>query len=144
MEYAGGMKLLDLMPSGYSDSYVRQLFDALGEEGRRAYLTRQLPVDMVYPLLFAISYSFLLSFIMRKTFDPTHWIHWLSLLPVVAGLFDYLENCGIIIMLSSYPDFSSGLVSLTAVFSVIKASVTTLAGILLIIVSAVFGFKRMV
>ena len=52
MAFSGGMKLLDMMPAGYSPTYVNSLLNALGEEGRHAYLFSQIPLDMVYPFLF--------------------------------------------------------------------------------------------
>ncbi len=57
MEHSGGMKILDMQPTGYSPEYARRLLDTLGQEGREAYLWRQIPLDMVYPLLFAVTYS---------------------------------------------------------------------------------------
>jgi hypothetical protein len=60
MEFSNGMKLLDMMPTGYNQSYVHELFRVLGENGRKMYLTNQIPVDMIYPLLFGLTYSLLL------------------------------------------------------------------------------------
>jgi hypothetical protein len=54
MAFANGMKLLDMMPAGYDFDYVIKLFNALGENGRKTYLTSLIPVDMIYPLLFAV------------------------------------------------------------------------------------------
>jgi hypothetical protein len=51
MEFSNGMKLLDMMPTGYDFNYVNELFSSLGENGRETYLTSQIPVDMIYPLL---------------------------------------------------------------------------------------------
>jgi hypothetical protein len=49
------MRLLDMMPTGYDFNYIVKLFSALDENGRKTYLTSQIPVDMIYPLLFGIS-----------------------------------------------------------------------------------------
>jgi hypothetical protein len=56
MGFSNGMKLLDMMPTGYDLNYVSELFNSLGEIGRRTYLTNQIPVDMIYPLLFGLNY----------------------------------------------------------------------------------------
>lgn len=66
MEYANGLKLLDMMPLGYDLAYVNQLFNALGENGRIFYLTTQIPVDMVYPFMFGISYSLIFGYFLRS------------------------------------------------------------------------------
>lgn len=44
-----GIKILDMMPTGYDVAYVKQLLDALGETGRHYYLCHQLPVDLIFP-----------------------------------------------------------------------------------------------
>ena len=59
-KYAGGMKLFDLSPGGYSFDYASELLVKLGESGRELYLYNQLPLDFLYPGLFAISSSLLL------------------------------------------------------------------------------------
>ncbi len=58
--YAAGMTLLDMLPMGYDHDYVIRLFDALGEVGRHSYLKQQIPLDMLYPGLFAVTYSLIL------------------------------------------------------------------------------------
>ena len=62
MEFSNGMKLLDMLPTGYNQDYVNKLFSTLGENGREIYLTTQIPVDMIYPLLFGLTYSLLLAY----------------------------------------------------------------------------------
>ena len=54
-QHAPGMKLFDLSPSGYSLDYALELLGALGGKGRDTYLYLQLPVDFIYPGLFAVS-----------------------------------------------------------------------------------------
>ncbi len=133
MNHANGMKLLDMQPTGYNAEYAKNLFDNLGAIGREAYLFRQIPVDMIYPLLFAVTYSLLLTFLFKKSFNPKSKINGLSLIPIVGGLFDYLENVGIIIMLSIYPIFSESLANITNVFSVLKSIFITLFFVLLVV-----------
>ena len=125
-EYSSGMKLLDTMPMGYNSAYVERLLNILGEEGRRLYLSYQIPVDMVYPGLFAVAHSLLLMGIFRKNF----WLHgkvrYFVLVPIFAGAFDYLENIGIIIMILIYPKFIPIVADLTSMFSMLKSIFTTL------------------
>jgi len=69
MQYSNGMKILDMLPTGYSAEYVQTLFQTLGEIGQNVYLFQQIPLDMFYPGLFAISFSLLLTFIFEKVFS---------------------------------------------------------------------------
>ena len=138
MSYANGMKILDLIPTGYSVDYVKSLFYELGIVGRDYYLFRQIPVDMIYPFLFAVTYSLLLTYLFKNSFNPESKIHFLSILPLFGGFFDYLENIGIIFMLSIYPKFFDLLASVTNLFSILKSFSTTLFFILLVI--GIVGF----
>ena len=60
------MKLLDMMPTGYDWNYVNELFNTLGENGRKIYLTKQIPMDMFYPLLFGLSYCLIFAYFLKK------------------------------------------------------------------------------
>src|SRR5210317_1899781 len=73
-QFANGMKLLDMMPGGYNFEYVQSLLSALGEEGRHAYLFKQLPFDMFYPAFFAFGYSILLAFFLKKLNRYNTWL----------------------------------------------------------------------
>ncbi|MEP1982666.1 MAG: hypothetical protein ABJJ07_03315, partial [Maribacter dokdonensis] len=49
MTFSNGLQLLDMMPAGYDLEYVNTLLQTLGNTGRQMYLTKQIPVDMIYP-----------------------------------------------------------------------------------------------
>lgn len=141
MEFSGGMKLLDMMPAGYDTEYVNSLFTTLGVEGRFAYLNNQIPVDMIYPLLFGISYCFLFAWFLKRIHSFKSAFFYICFLPVIAGISDYIENIGIINMLKQYPDFSIEMVSITNTFSMLKSTTTTLYFFALIIIIIVFGVR---
>ena len=143
MRYSGGMQLPDMMPTGYSAEYVNELMNTLGEKGRDAYLYNQIPLDMVYPLLFGITYSLLLAYIMNKLGKSDSVLFFLCYMPLLACLFDYIENAGIISILVSYPDNSDLLSQITNIFSILKSSVTTVYFIVLII-SVIAFFVRLI
>ena len=141
MAFSNGMKLLDMLPTGYNRDYVNLLFKTLGENGREIYLTNQLPVDMIYPLLFGLSYSLLLAYFLKKLNKLKSPFTYLCLLPIIAGISDYLENIGIITMLNSYPDLTETTVKATNIFSVIKSTSTSIFFITLIVILITLGIK---
>tara|TARA_Y100000385_G_C13011895_1_gene602058 strand:+ start:196 stop:771 length:576 start_codon:yes stop_codon:yes gene_type:complete len=144
MAFSKGMKLLDMMPMGYDSEYINALFGALGENGRGVYLYNQIPIDMVYPFLFGISYCLLLVYFLKKINKLNSAFFYLIFLPIIAGIADYLENLGIINMLSSYPNQSQLSMDVTNVFSIIKSMTTTVFFVALIITLAIFGYKTIV
>ena len=141
MEFSNGMKLLDMMPTGYDLNYVSELFTSLGENGRLTYLTNQIPVDMIYPLLFGLSYCLLLGYFLKKLNKLNSSYSYLCLIPIIAGIADYFENIGIITMLNSYPDLTKTIVNTTNTFSVIKSISTSVFFIALIIILITLGIK---
>ncbi len=130
--YSAGMKLFDLSPSGYSYRYAIQLLSALGSVGRATYLFRQLPLDFVYPGLFAVSFCLLLSWLFAKILRGDSKMFYLGLVPLFAGLFDYLENICIVLMLTSFPNVPKLLVASASAFTIVKSSFTTACFVFLV------------
>jgi len=143
MGFSNGMKLLDMMPTGYDLNYVSELFNSLGEIGRGIYLTYQIPVDMIYPLLFGLTYCLLLAYFLKKLNKLNVPYSYLCLLPIIAGIADYLENFGIIAMLNAYPELTGIAVKITSSFSIIKSISTSVFFIALLITLLMLGIKTM-
>lgn len=141
MKFANGMKLLDMMPLGYNPKYVNELFVALGENGRWTYLTNQIPVDMIYPLLFGLSYCLVIAYFLKKLNKLNVPYSYLCLLPMIAGSADYFENIGIIAMLKTYPELPSFLVKTTNLFSILKSISTSTVFVALIVLLISLGFN---
>lgn len=143
MSFSNGMKLLDMMPLGYNWEYINTLFTTLGEKGREVYLYNQIPLDMIYPGLFGISYCLIFAFFLNKLNKLNSPLFYLCLLPLIAGMADYFENMGIIILLNTYPTLSHSLASATNIFTIVKSATTTLYFIVLIVVLIGFGIKKL-
>jgi len=143
MVFSDGMKLLDMLPTGYNAEYVNLLFSKLGEKGRHIYLFDQIPIDMIYPFLFGISYCLVLAFFLNKLGKLDSFLIYLCLLPVLAGFFDYLENFGIISMLSNYPENANLLISTTNLFTVLKSIFTSIFFVVLIVIMIAVGIQKL-
>ena len=137
--FAPGIALFDLSPTGYSHQHAILLLETLGETGRNVYLYQQLPIDFIYPGLFAISYSLLLVWLFSKSIPAGSKIFFLAWVPVFAGIFDYLENISIISMIRSFPALSQELVGIASTFSILK-SLFTMAFFLLFFVGIIAFF----
>lgn len=141
MEFSNGMKLLDMMPMGYDLNYVSELFKSLGENGQKVYLTNQIPVDMIYPLLFGLTYCLLLAFFLKKLNKLNTPLIYICFIPIIAGIADYFENFGIIAMLKNYPELTEVAVKTTSSFSLIKSILTSVFFIVLITMLIILGIK---
>ena len=140
--FVAGLKILDMMPSGYDFEYVKSLFENLGEEGRTVYLWQQIPLDLIYPFLFALSNFLLLAYLLKKIEVKNQNLYRLCLIPVFGGLFDYMENFGTILLLRSFPEISQTQVTVNNFFTILKSGFVTLFFIVLIATFFVFVYKK--
>lgn len=139
---AGGLKPFDMRPGGYDFMSAQQLLEALGEGGRAFYLYRQIPLDLIYPGLFALAYYLAWRWLAQRA-----WPSWGSLgafawLPVCAGLADYTENGFIAGMIFAYPSVTEGLVTAASTATVVKTVLTTMTMIALIFMVIRIAGKR--
>ena len=108
IETLSGLRPFDMRLSGYSAEQANSLLSALGSSGRRYYLTRQIPLDLAYPALMALTLVSLLKWLGlrgagHKLIQTGIWFS------IGAAVFDYLENVGICLMILSWPEASGSL-----------------------------------
>lgn len=139
-----GLPIFDMSPSGYSYQQALMLLSSLGEQGRNFYLSTQLVLDLFYPLLFALCYSSLLQWLIKLIQLKNRAWSVLSFVPFLACAFDYAENVAIWLMLSSYPDLSNTLVTISSGLTVTK-SILTMAyfmGLLIVFILVAIHFYK--
>ena len=141
IETLSGLRPFDMRLGGYSAEQANSLLSALGSSGRRYYLTRQIPLDLVYPALMALTLVSLLKWLglrgaHRKLVQIGVWFS------IGAAVVDYLENVGICLMILSWPETSANTVLAASVASIAKSGLT-MAAVLTVLLGAVFwAFKR--
>jgi len=124
--FAGGAWPFDLRPGGYDIAAAQQLLDALGVEGRAFYLTRQIPMDLIYPGLFALAYTLLWRWLALRTWPRAAILHHCAKLPIAVGVADYMENAGIVAMLLTASHLSPTLVAITSAVTILKSVLTAI------------------
>ncbi|EKE29676.1 MAG: hypothetical protein ACD_2C00122G0003 [uncultured bacterium (gcode 4)] len=133
MSYSKWLEILDMKPLWYDYDYVKKLFDALGENWRDTYLRRQLVLDSIYPLLFMITYSYIIKMVYENMLSNKKITLALSLTAILWWFFDYFENFGIMKMIIDYPDNLENLAKITNIFSVLKSSFSTITFLTIIV-----------
>ena len=77
--------------------YVNTYIQALGEVGVKIYLQNLLTLDLLYPISYGVGGLLLFT----KLFEGKKQV--ISFAPVIAGLFDILENLSVVSALTLYP-----------------------------------------
>ncbi|MEP4195122.1 MAG: hypothetical protein ABJL99_05720 [Aliishimia sp.] len=136
IETASGMIAFDMRPLGYTPDEAAQLLEALGAPGRRYYLTRQIPIDLAYPAMLAMTLVCTLSWL-GAVGPNTKFVTAGIVVSIGAAMFDYVENFGIVAMISTWPNLPHPLVTATSTASVLKSFLTVAAVLSLLCLGAV-------
>ncbi len=81
---------------------VVSFLDACGPVGRNAYQNMQL-ADLVYPAIVGLFLASSLA-LATKRLSARNSLRWVAVIPLVAALFDYLENAFAWLAITSYPE----------------------------------------
>lgn len=141
LEAASGHAPFDMRPFGYGPREAAALLGALGDEGRAYYLTRQIPLDMVYPAILALTLILTITWVRRTV--PGDWITRTGvILAISAAAFDYAENLGIAAMILSWPDLPDALIHTASTATVAKSAATSAAVSILVCAGACRAVAR--
>jgi hypothetical protein len=116
--YSGGQGVPDLL-HGFTADALYARFEAFGPEGRHIYFLAEL-VDMIYPLVYASLFAFLLALAARRLLVPGSRWATLCLLPYAAMLADYLENACFFTILGAWPARLDAVATLGGIFNLAK------------------------
>lgn len=124
---------------GYTHSELETLFGHWGPDGRRLYVTTQLTLDLLFPLVYGLLFACLIV----RTCDPS-WGRWLCLLPLILVVCDYVENCSCLGLTWLYRDGNPlpiGLVTIASLATQAKI-ILFLTTVLVILIAGVITHFR--
>jgi hypothetical protein len=137
---SGGNGPIDLL-FFYTPAEVFSMVDSYGEDGRASYLTHELTIDVIYPIVYTLFFALLITWLFQRGFSPGSRMQKLNVVPFGAFLFDMLENVCIMIMLSAHPSQPVIVAWLGTVFTMIKW-LFAVATILLILTGLVMALRN--
>ncbi|MFT6500448.1 MAG: hypothetical protein ACJASQ_000557 [Crocinitomicaceae bacterium] len=135
------LKILDVR-FNYSFDDVNGLFAAMGNEGREIYSIISGKVDMVFPIVNSLLLMLILFNLLKKVNVPnSKWLY-LSLLPILGGFFDFLENFNILNLLNSYPNITQDQVAMASLITSMKwFSSALVIGLIVVLIVTVLRKK---
>lgn len=137
---SGGPGPLDLQ-FFYTPAKAYEMVASYGEYGRAFYRSVELTADILYPIVYTLFFSLLISWLFQRGFPAGSTMQRLNVVPFGGWLFDLLENLGIVAMLSIFPSTPAALAWLTALFTAVKWLFAG-ASILLVLVGLVMALKN--
>ncbi len=139
-DHSAGLRILDMRFS-YGPEEANNLFEALGTEGRRAYIVLHLVPDMLFPISYALAFACTSAWFLVCLLPPDHPVQWLSLTPLISGVADILENLSLVVANSSYPSRVDWLTQVASLLTKVKFGLMPI-GVVLLSVMVLLWFIR--
>jgi hypothetical protein len=140
-KHSGGLGVLDTRASFTPDD-AYELFAALGPEGRNAYLAMHLLPDTLFPIGYALVFAFISAWFLVRLLPLDHRLQWLSMIPLISGLADVLENLSLVTCNLAYPNRIDWLVQLAHFLNKVKFGLLPIGLVFLIIIVVVWFVRK--
>jgi hypothetical protein len=137
---SGGTGPIDLQ-FFYTPEKAYTMVAAYGDAGRATYRTIELTIDILYPIVYTLFFSLLITWLFQRGFAADSKLQRLNVVPFGALLFDLLENTSIVAMLSLYPSTPTILAWLATIFTMLKWGFAG-ASILLVVAGLVMATRN--
>jgi hypothetical protein len=132
LENLSGHRLFDSL-FFYNPELIATYLQAYGPVGRKLYLFADCTLDLVYPVIYTLLFSMLLTLILQRGFSPDSPLRRMQLLPFGMMAFDYLENISVCALLLLFPTQPTWLAWAAATFTTLKWCFAAMSGLALLI-----------
>lgn len=122
----------------YSKADLYRMAEAFGDSGRQAYVQSRLTFDFFWPIVYTLFFGTAISWLFLKAFALEGSAQRLNVIPVLGGMFDYLENAGAALVMTRFPEQTPLVDVLVPLFTFAKWLLVGGSSILLLIGIAAF------
>ncbi|MBK6905194.1 MAG: hypothetical protein IPH04_20945 [Saprospirales bacterium] len=137
-----GTKVLDLH-FGFSPEEAYRFLEKIGPEGRSLYGLIEGTADMIYPIVYSLLLGTLLVLIWRRILPENSRRLRIGLIPLVAAVFDYLENICNLILVQRFPQASDAVAQASSLMGMGKWVFFGLSALLLVAGLVIWGVKAL-
>mgnify|MGYP000451097289 CR=1 FL=1 len=120
---------------GHTAERVQEVLGSYGEDGMQWYSRVQL-LDVFNPLFYTLVFMSVIHKLVRQTRHA-----WLAILPIFAGLLDYLENILLVKFVRDFPNIDADSVAIANALSLMKRGALAIA-IAGLAVAIIFWLKQ--
>lgn len=142
---SNGVGLLGLQ-EGYNLEKAYELLELMGQTGRRFYLTRTIPLDMVFSTAYGITLGLIIMVLFKKLMPQNEPAKGLALMPIVAMFLNYMNNTFMVLILTKFPEQLEPIFQASFLMSMIRSSLIgfslMIIGICLMVILIKNGAKK--
>ncbi|MEL7005646.1 MAG: hypothetical protein AAFN93_23390 [Bacteroidota bacterium] len=134
------VEMLDVR-QGYSLEEINLFFTELQSEGREIHRRSTSITDSIFAIANVLLFILIYAFFLRKiTHQNSNWLY-LSLLPLILMVSDFMENFNTIRLLDSFPELDSASVQYASQITSTKLFLVDIALGLLLLLGIIFLLK---
>jgi len=104
----------------YSPGDLYRMAEAYGAAGRAAYVRARFTFDVIFPLVYTLFLATAISWVFARAFPPGSPWQRANMVPLLAALFDLLENASTSLVMARYPAQTPVVDTLAPLFSLAK------------------------
>ena len=127
----------------YTAGDLYRMAEAYGPAGRAAYVRARFTFDLIWPLVYTVFLVTAISWTFARAFPPESRWQRANLVPLLAALFDLLENLSTSLVMARYPAGTPVAAALAPVFSAAKWLFVTGSCVLLVVGAVLAAWRRM-
>ena len=126
----------------YSTVDLYAMAEAYGPQGRVEYVRARLTFDVIWPVVYTVFLVTAISWLTRRAFAADSLWQRANLIPLVAALFDYLENTTTSLVMARYPARTPVVDTLATLFTPLKWLFIVAGFVLLLICAGVNVWRQ--
>lgn len=104
----------------YSSGDLYRMAETYGAEGRQAYIRARFTFDLAFPLVYGLFLTTCISWLLGRSLTSGSSWRLLNLFPLMAVIFDLLENISAALVIGRYPSATPIFAVLASVFTPVK------------------------
>ena len=117
----------------YSTTDLYAMAKAYGPEGRLAYIRARFTFDVIWPIVYTAFLVTAISWLLRRGFAEDSPLQRANLTPILAALFDILENASTSLVMARYPARTPFVDLLATLFTPVKWLFVTASFVMLLL-----------
>jgi hypothetical protein len=125
----------------YSPVQAYNYLDALGADGRTAYIRFLLIIDIAFPIAYSILAFLILTFFFQRTIPRDNPMYILRFTPFLMGILDLLQNVMELVMLFNYPEQLARTAQIASIITTIKMNLGLVIVLIIVITSGITVYR---
>lgn len=125
----------------YDLAEINDFFGKIKEEGREIHAFTTGVVDMIFPFAYGILFILLSAYFLKKITSPDSKWMYLSLIPILLMIVDFIENTNTLNLLETYPNLTAEMVDSAAQITSVKSMLTSISMFLPVSLGLIWGVK---